>query len=112
MSEQTKIVAVLIIFLLLLLAGGMMWGGGMMGGMMGHGMMGWNPTAMPWWWALAFIFRVAVIAGLVLVAVWAFRHFGQPKTEESRQPLDILKARYASGALTREQYEQMRRELE
>ena len=37
---------------------------------------------------------------------------GVPGRELRASPLDILKRRYASGEITREQYEQMRRDLE
>ncbi len=82
--------------------------GGM--GMMGPGMMGW--AANPWWGILGMVFGVAVLAGLVLLVVWAVRQFAPAGGPAGSRALEILKERYARGEITREQYEQMRRDLE
>lgn len=87
-------------------------GGGMMGwGMMGPGMMGGWGAANPWWGITMLVVWIALIAGIVLLAVWGFRQIG-PVGGVARQPLDILKERYARGEISREQFEQMRRDLE
>ena len=92
--------------------------GGMMGpGIMGPGIMGrWNG----WMWGAGMwlggltmlIFWGALIVGAVLVV----RLLGGVPSSDGRaphmSPLDILKRRYASGEITREQYEQMRKDLE
>lgn len=55
------------------------------------------------------VFWGALIVGAILVV----RYLGGVSGSEVRtSPLDILKRRYASGEITREQYEQMRRDLE
>jgi putative membrane protein len=56
------------------------------------------------------VFWGALIVGAILVV----RHLGggMPGSEVRTSPLDILKRRYASGEITREQYEQMRKDLE
>lgn len=54
-----------------------------------------------------------VIVGAIAYALgWrpSFIQSGPPKTSET--PLDVLKARYARGEISREEYEQMRRDLE
>lgn len=72
--------------------GGWMWGGGMWLGGLGR-----------------LIFWGALIVGAVLVV----RLLGAvPWRDDRTSPLDMLKRRYASGEITREQYEQMRRDLE
>ncbi len=78
------------------------WGGGMMGG--------WSA----WWWGLIMmIFWLLILIGLVLLVVWAIRQIvhreGVP-TGTSRA-LEIVQERYARGEISREQYEQMRRDL-
>ena len=84
-----------------------------MGGMMGPGMMwrggGWMWGVGMWLGGLAMlVFWGALIVGAILVV----RHLGgMPAGEPRTSPLDILKRRYASGEITREQYEQMRRDL-
>lgn len=88
-----------------------------MGGMMGPGMIGpgvtgrwggWMWGAGVWLGGLAMlIFWGALIVGAVLVV----RLFGgMPWHDERTSPtsaLDILKRRYASGEITREQYDQI-----
>jgi len=65
------------------------------------------------WWAFGWLISILVLALIILAIValarWLFaggEGFGQ------RRPLDILKERYARGEISREQYEQMRRDLE
>ena len=77
-----------------------------MGGYMGWGGMFFGPLAM-----------IAVLGVLIAVIVMLVRGFtggsssapGQPGT---RDPLDILKARFASGEIDRREYEEKRRLLE
>jgi len=55
-----------------------------------------------------------VIAGVVaLVAGWRPASMEQkPSRENEQTPLEILKARYARGEISQEEYQQMRRNLE
>ena len=85
-----------------------------MGGMMGPGMMGrgggWTWGFGMWLGGLAMlVFWGALIVGAVLVVRLLG---GVPGREVRTSPLDMLKRRYASGEITREQYEQMRKDLE
>jgi putative membrane protein len=112
-SEPTRTLAtVLSVILILFLFVPMLSGGMMMGGMMGPGMMGrWGGPAQPWGpWAA--VFSALTLVGLVLLVVWAVRHLGSVDAGPTEQPIDILKRRYARGELTREQFEQMRHDLE
>ncbi len=117
MSDQTRaLVAGALLGLLLLVGLPLLWGGlmmwGMMGGMMGSGMMGgWWAGANPWWGVLSVAFWLLMLAGVALLVVWAIRQI-RPDQAGSRRALEILKERYARGEITREQYEQMRRDLE
>jgi putative membrane protein len=85
-----------------------------MGGMMGPGMIwrdgGWMWGVGMWLGGLVMlVFWGALIVGAILVV----RHLGDVFGSEVRtSPVDILKRRYASGEITREQYEQMRKDLE
>lgn len=69
-----------------------------------------------WWWGPGFgwifmiLFWVVIILGIVALAKWLFS--GSIGGGPGRGPLDILKERYARGEITREQYEQMRRDLQ
>ena len=86
---------------------GMMGGPGMMGGY-GFPMMGWaGGLGMLLFWGL-------VIAGIV----WLVRSTSQGREHPvdkgplSESPLDIIKRRYASGEITKEQFDEMKRNLD
>lgn len=87
-----------------------------MGSMMGPGIMmgrggGWMWGFGMWLGGLAMlVFWGALIVGAVLVV--RLLGGGMPARDVRTSPLDILKRRFASGEITREQYEQMRRDLE
>jgi putative membrane protein len=73
---------------------------------MWHGMEG-----MGWGWFGLGLLHMVVFWGLVIAALAGLLGWlGRGKRDESR-PLDIAKARYARGELTREQFEQLKREL-
>jgi len=61
-------------------------------------------------WILAILFWALILLGVAALAKWLF--LGKRWPNSQGQPLDILKRRYARGELTREQYEQMRRDIE
>ena len=86
-----------------------------MGGMMGPGMMGrgggWMWGFGMWLGGLAMlVFWGALIVGAVVVV--RLIGGGLLGRDVPTSPLDILKRRYASGEITREQYEQVRKDLE
>lgn len=103
-------VVVVVLLLVALLGGGMMMGWGMMG----PGMMGWGFGFNPLGWVVMLLFWLLIIGGVALLAVWFFRQ-ATPAAMGPHPPtsaLDILKERYARGEITREQYEEMRHEIE
>lgn len=88
------------------------------GGIMGGHMFTAEATGnRPWMWGLGMgvagllmlIFWAVVIAGIVLL-VRQLVHSGS--VSPGATPIDVLKRRYAAGEITREQYEQMKRDLE
>lgn len=74
--------------------------------MMGFGMMG-------AFGLIGLLFSAAVIVGIVLLVVWAVRQFPSQGNRLSRSESgrDILQARYARGEITREQYQEMMKDL-
>ena len=99
----------------------------LMGGMMGPGFMGSGQTGQGpfgpgmmrgygWMWGMGMGF-----GGLVMIAFWGAvivgvfllvqSMGGAPGGQRQTTPLDVLKRRYAAGEVTREQYEQMRKDL-
>ncbi|HLC29612.1 MAG TPA: SHOCT domain-containing protein [Dehalococcoidia bacterium] len=82
---------------------------------MGPWMMGgWNGG---WGWMgggiSMVIFWVLLIAGVVILVRWIAdsgpARYGRPRSEESAE--DILKRRYASGEITKAEFDQARRDL-
>jgi putative membrane protein len=63
---------------------------------------------MGWWMALGSVWMV-FFWGLV---IWALLRFIPHSPERSETALETLKGRYARGELTRDQYQEMRRDLE
>ena len=124
-NAETVLVIVLVVVLVLLLLGGagmMGFGGFGMGGMMGGyggygGMMGgygaqgfgFNPIGT----IVSLVFWALIIGGIVLLVVWLARNAGRTALGASTgdAPLDILKARYAKGEITKEQFDAVKRDL-
>ena len=124
----TVLVIVLVVVLVLLLLGGVgMMGfgglgmGGMMGGYGGYGgyggmMGGYGPQGFgfnPIGTIISLVFWALIIGGIVLLVVWLARNAGRASFGASAgdAPLDILKARYAKGEITKEQFDAIKRDL-
>lgn len=74
---------------------------------------GWG--MMPWWGALIMtIFWAVIVAGIVVFIVWIVRNISAhaPTQAGQNRALELLKERYARGELTRDEYLQMRHDLE
>lgn len=87
----------------------------MMGGMMGPGRMedgGWHGGMV---WGLGGLTMLAfwglLIVGVVFLVRLLDRKEAPPAVPTPESALDIVRRRYAAGELTREQYEQMCRDL-
>lgn len=115
MRERDVAIVIGIVALVVLVFGLM--GGGMMGaGMMGWGMMGrrgfgWSP----WWGVLMMFVWMLAIVGVVLVIAWLVRQGTRAsggQGEAADRALEILRERYARGEISREQFDEMRRNLE
>lgn len=106
-------VIVLVLLVVAFLGLGMMgWGG-----MMGPGMTGWyyGPGYAPWLGIVMLLFWLLIIGGVGLLVVWLIRQGSQtlPREEQRGETaLEILKRRYARGEISKEQFDQMRRDLE
>lgn len=76
--------------------------------MWGWPMMGFGGIGM----IFGFIFFILIIIGVILLIVWLVRRTGCSITDKtSTRSLEILKERYAKGELTKEQYENMKKDL-
>lgn len=111
------VVAVLVILFFGLLGGGMM-GYGFFGpgGMMGPGRFGYGGLGFsPFWWILMAFFWLLIIGGIIVLVIWLLqprRPLGTTPGPTGGRALDILKERYAKGEITKEEYDQMRQDLE
>jgi len=72
----------------------MMWGGGWMGG------------------TFMIIFWILVIVVIYFGIRWAIKSGDSPGFKQSESALDVLKRRYASGEIDREQYLSMKQDVE
>ena len=77
--------------------------------MMWHGMDGWGLGwgMMGIGWLFMVLFWVLVIVGIVALVRW----LGGGPGGGGRRARDILNERYAKGEITKEQFEQMRRDI-
>ena len=114
--QDTTTAAFVIVFVVLLalpLLGGFgmmgfgMMGPGMMNGMMGGYGYGFNPFRM----VLGLVFWAFIMGGVALLVVHFLRN-SKPSSSSGELPLDILKARYARGEITKEQFDAIKRDLE
>jgi len=115
--NRSLMLVVLLVILLPVLWGTVMMGA-MGGGMVHDGWGGWDGWS-PWQGFLAMLSTLLVIGGIAALVWWAFGRPGgagpsgpgaSPRGEGDARA--ILDARYARGELTREQYQQMRSDLE
>lgn len=63
---------------------------------------------MAWWMILP---TLIFWGGLIFLIVWAVRRFSGGSVSTQRTPLDIARERYARGEITKEQFEQLKRDL-
>lgn len=109
-------IVLLVIFVLAsILLAPFVWGRGYgysWGGMMGPWMMG--GFGFPFMGGIAMLlFWLLIIGGVVWLVQSLARGGGSSETSAptSESPLDILNRRYAKGEITKEQFEQMKRDL-
>ena len=133
MSKIAWIVVIAIVLLAVLVLGSgllMPLGWGCCGGWMnqsGWGMMGGGGMG-PWMMSgfgfpliggiVMFLFWALIIGGIVWLVAWLARGGAQSASSAltntstaNQTPLDIVKARYAKGEITKEQFEDMKRDL-
>ncbi len=79
----------------------------MAGGMMGGGW--WGPGLGPLHWLLTF--WILIIAGVALIVRWLFDKARASGAHPDETAFDVLKKRYAKGAVTTEEFVRMRAEL-
>ncbi len=79
--------------------------------MLGWMMSGWGMGYGFFGWLMMLLFLILIIGAVVLGARWLMNEGKQEVSRKDETPLDILKKRYASGEIDKEEFETMRREL-
>jgi len=69
---------------------------------LGHGLFG---------WLMMLLFWILIIVGVVLVVRWLVDQGRLKESQSEEIPIDILKKRYASGEIDKDQFETMKRDL-
>ena len=69
-----------------------------------------------WWMVFGGLWMLIFWVAIIALVVWAIKklteHRGPgPGTPEKRDPLDIAKERYAKGQISREEFEQIKKDL-
>lgn len=85
------------------------------GGEMGPWMRGWGYHMGFFPIILMFLFWIAVIVAILFLIRWlvaSTRHHRDRKAEPTDSALEILKIRYAKGEITKEEFEEKKRDLE
>lgn len=84
------------------------------------GQYGWMHDMMDWGMGIGMLGWILVLVIVVLVVLAIFRQGGVPNSADRSQrreqedletPLDILKKRYARGEISREEFEQMKKDV-
>jgi len=65
-----------------------------------------------WWMAAGWVLMSLIWVGIAVLAILAFRWFLRHSESATKQsPLDIARERYAKGEITKEQLEQIKKDL-
>jgi putative membrane protein len=65
-----------------------------------------------WWLVLGGIWMVLLWGGLIALIVWGITRLTRHNLSAGRQtPLDIARERYARGEITREEFDQIKKDL-
>jgi putative membrane protein len=64
-----------------------------------------------WWMVGGWVLMLLVWVGIAVLAILTFRWFLRHNESEKQTPLDIARERYAKGEITKEQFEQIKKDL-
>jgi putative membrane protein len=79
------------------------------------GMWYWH-EGMGWWMVFGGILMLAFWGGVIALVVWGIRNLtgrggSESNTTETRNPLDIAKERYARGEISKDEFDQIKKDL-
>ncbi len=65
-----------------------------------------------WWMAAGWLLMALIWIGIAVLAILAFKWFLRHNEATTKQsPMDIARERYAKGEITKEQFEQIKKDL-
>ena len=75
-----------------------------------------HDAGMGWWMLFGGIGMLAFLGAVIVLTVWGIRKLSdrgdsEPKTDAKRDPLEIAKERYAKGEISKEEFEQIKKDL-
>ena len=70
------------------------------------------PVGMGWWMMFGGLWMIIFWGGLIALIVWGITKLSRRGGSISkRDPLDVAKERYAKGEISREEFEQIKKDL-
>ncbi len=67
---------------------------------------------MGWWMVFGGVWMAIFWGGLIALLVWGITKLGRRNgSSPKRDPLDVAKDRYAKGELSREEFQQLKKDL-
>ena len=75
-------------------------------------MMHWYPDMMGWGGGIGMIIFWIIVIILIVVLVKFIATQSSGRTERKETPIEIIKRRYASGEIDKEEYEQKKKDLD
>lgn len=67
--------------------------------------------SMGWWMVFGMVWMAIFWGGVIWLVAWSASRFAARDRHDGESALDIARRRYASGEITREQFELLRRDL-
>ena len=65
-----------------------------------------------WWWGFGGIFMVLLWIGLIILIVWGVTKLSKGGGSEiKKDAMDIVRERYAKGEISKEEFEQIKKDL-
>jgi len=64
-----------------------------------------------WWMVFGVILMILFWGGLITFIIWGISRLTRHSTIGKQTPLEIAKERYAKGEITKEQFEQIKKDL-
>ena len=68
-------------------------------------------TGMGWWMVFGGLWMIIFWGGLITLIVWGISKLIRGSGSSQKNALDIARERYARGEISREQFEQIKRDL-